>query len=243
MTLAEAMAILGGVLEGDREAAWSVIVAELESLSYKVWRNPSPSIREDSVQEAVLKTIRMIERGTFAEMADGQVRSYLRSIVKSAFADQYRARKRQQRVVEAQQAEAKVAGHAVEDGDELDTPLGPSAVERATALVRRVAEAACVASPKAAKGVRESTNEMLRLASKATDVRTILITERGVDPNDQTAFRKERDALFKRHERARTRLLETADALEGAGELSAMEAEAMRGCVQGWLLRRKMETP
>jgi DNA-directed RNA polymerase specialized sigma24 family protein len=225
MTLEEAIAVIAGGGEG-RQEAWVVVDAEVDRMA----RVAALELRDEVAQGAKLRFFELQRAGRLGGVEN--LGAYLYSIVRNIHRDLHRGAQRRKETSD----EVLVTHHS--DGEAPDELLEERELQaeatRALALLRRVGEAACVASPRAAPKLRQSLEELLRLAAHETTVRELV-----GDPEDDLAFRKRRDALLKRHERTRDRLLQTAKQMVLVGELSPADGALLVRVVRGYLVRRR----
>ncbi|HJK93578.1 MAG TPA: hypothetical protein RMH85_24585 [Polyangiaceae bacterium LLY-WYZ-15_(1-7)] len=211
MSLVEAMRVLAGQA-GDRTKAASLL-RDVVVASAKRQRPDAPdSKREEAVAEAVYRLLNRLARGPLDAEHDGGVRKYVNLVVRSAFVDVERQGQRHAGGKEPDE----LPSEAPEDThDEV--------LEQAAELGGRVLAAAAARFPRAKASLQETFPELVRLAEGTTTVEELL---GGVG---EAAFERQRNALYKRHERTRSRLVEALRSLEAGEELDAFEARAAAG--------------
>ncbi|MBO6940934.1 MAG: hypothetical protein JJ863_38520 [Deltaproteobacteria bacterium] len=221
MTLLTAMRVLSRVEEGDRQEAGRVLIPALEGIARSLRPGAPPWKQEEAVQDALWRLLRSFETSPLRTDHEGGAHQYAKRAVRSAY--QHIERNREGGELPEQ--------IAAEPPTEDHIGLLEDAERHAT----RVLEASIVRWPRSETVLRESFAEMVDLASTDQQAGDLL------DPAlDEGARIKARDALFKRHERSRKKLLEMIGFLQQAGEMDEQAAHLARAYI-GWLKRRKTD--
>ena len=212
MSVLAAMQVLAGVKAGDRREAAELLHDAMRKSAQRQRPAWPAARRDDAVDEALYRLLARLDRGPLRTDDEAGARSYLRMVVRSALVDDERRRRRAGPLVQPEDVPAP------EPDETYDALLA-----EARALGPRVLAEAVRRFPRARASLEEGFAEIVRLAEGAVTVASLVGSE---DVSDDL---RRRNALYKRHERTRRRLLEALRALEAEGALSEREVWLARG--------------
>lgn len=215
MNILEATRVLAGAGPGDQSEAAQVVREELRRSATRQRPRASKADLEDAVSEAFVRVLRRLRRGPLEATEEAAARSYLRLAARSALVDRERHAKR---LVALEQAE-EVAASA--EGPPTEVEVEDGLLARAKELGRRVLAAAIRRFPRARASLEQGYEEIRALAFRETTVVSLL-------GGEEAAGLKQRNALYKRHERTRRRLSEALRGLEAGGAIDAEDAQLAR---------------
>tara|TARA_B100001750_G_scaffold188554_1_gene158249 strand:- start:690 stop:1355 length:666 start_codon:yes stop_codon:yes gene_type:complete len=220
VSILTATRVIAGVEEGDREGAAAQLLEFVKASARKLRPAASDDARDEAVAETLWKVLAKLEEGPLRTDHEGGAKRYVQVALEHTLHSKHRQSRR----------EAPLTHEVAAEPPEDDFS---QVLHDAEAAAERVLEASVVRWPRSESVLRESFAEMVELAGSDRTAADLL----GVAEMDADAVRA-RDALFKRHERSRRKLLGTLADLRSMGELEPLTADLARAYL-GWLKRRK----
>lgn len=218
---------------GDRRSDAAGVVHEQLRRYASKWRG----VEEDELVaqawvRALTKDVAALARPPSDPQREPEVRSWLKTVVGNLANDVFRQRKRRRQATPDELEEIPQPASDTETKEEE-----AAAGERALEVVRSAFERAredCI-NDEVRTEFNAAWGEVTALVEGTVTVETLLAAFVGTPE-----FVRRRDALYKRHERARKRVLAACGAVKATGTITEEDIVRARSAVEGYFRRRQI---